>query len=428
MPISSSTPPIVAWVGLDWADRQHAVCLQATGSSPIESLVLEQTPEALQAWVSQLRRRFPHGPVAIALEQSRGSLFYALMNYDFLLLYPIAPKSLASYRKAFYPSGGKDDPVDAELLLEFLVKHHDRLRPWKPDDLATREIRLLVEHRRRLVADRTRLTNRLTALLKAYFPQALEYLPDLSVPWAGEFLGRWPSLAALQQASRLQLRVFFRQHTRRSPEQLEALYNQIRIAQPLTADRAVMESSVLMVQATVDQLRALAPALQRLETAIEQLFASHPDQAIFQSFPGAGQALAPRLLAAWGSDRDRFSGADQMQRFSGIAPLTERSGRTSRVHWRRAAPRFLRQSFQEFAAHSRRQSAWAEAYYQQMQGRGLSHHAALRALAFKWIRIMYRCWKQRTPYDELHYQQSLHRRRSPLWAAAAAIATKEAPA
>jgi transposase len=423
---SASTPNIVAWIGLDWADRQHLVCLQAVGSPQVESFVLEQKPEALQAWVGELRRRFPHGQVAIALEQYRGALFYALMNYDCLLLYPIPPKSLAAYRKAFYPSGGKDDPVDAELLLDFLVKHHDRLRPWVPDDVRTRQIRLLVEHRRRLVDDRTRLTNRLTALLKGYFPQALAWLEDWSAPWTCDFLVQWPTLATLQQASRLQLCTFFRTQTRRRPEGLEPLLEQIRTAQSLTSDPAVIESSALMVQALAEELRVLAGALKRFDQALERLFASHPDQPIFESFPGAGQALAPRLLAAWGSDRDRFATADQMQRFSGVAPVTERSGKTWLVHWRLACPKFLRQSFHEFAAHSRFWSPWAQAYYQQMRGRGLAHHAAVRALAFKWIRIMYRCWKDRTPYDEHRYQQALQRRGSPLWAALASISTQEA--
>ena len=133
---ASLTPPIVAWIGLDWADQKHDVCLQATGSAEVEHTVVEQKPEALHAWVAELRRRFPHGPIAIALEQSRGSLFYALMNYEFLCLYPIPPKALADYRKALYPSGRKDDPVDAQLLLEFLRKHPGRFRPWVADDVA----------------------------------------------------------------------------------------------------------------------------------------------------------------------------------------------------------------------------------------------------------------------------------------------------
>lgn len=416
---STSTTNIVAWVGLDWADQQHVICLQAAGSSGLERSVLEHTPEALQTWVSQLRQRFAQGQVAIALEQSRGSLFSALMNYDFLLLYPIPPKALANYRQALHPSGSKNDPVDAELLLDLLRKHPDHFRPWVPDDAATRQIGLLVEHRRGLVDDRTALTNRLTACLKGHFPQALEWVGDPASPLACDFLAQWPSLEAAQQASRFRLLKVYRAHTRRRPEQMEQLLDQIRNARPLTTDRAVIESSILLVQALIEQLRAVQAAVERFDQALQGLFASHPDQALFDSFPGAGEVLAPRLLAAWGADRDRFRTPDEIQRFSGIAPVTEQSGQRSWVHWRWACPKFLRQTFHEFAAQSRLKSPWAEAYYQQMRERKLSHHAAVRALAFKWIRIMYACWKHRTPYDEGRYQQALQRRGSPLWAACA---------
>ncbi|MFZ0961009.1 MAG: IS110 family transposase [Terriglobia bacterium] len=411
---ASLTNPIVAWIGLDWADQKHDVCLQATGSTEVEHLVVEQKPEALQAWVAELRRRFPHGPIAIALEQSRGSLFYALMNYEFLRLYPIPPKALADYRKALYPSGSKDDPVDAQLLLEFLRKHPQRFRPWMADDVQTRQLALLNEHRRRLVDDRTALTNRLTTLLKGYFPEALGWAEDLRTPLAWDFLAQFPTLELAQQASRLDVLKVYRAHTRRPPEQLEALCDEIRTARPLTTDRAIIASSVLMVEILVEQLRVLGAGIERVEHQLADVFATHPDRAIFQSFPGAGKALAPRLLAAWGSDRQRFQDAANMQCFAGPAPVTVRSGKSKWVHRRFACPTFVCQTFHEFAAQSRLKSPWAKAYYQQMRSKGADHHPAVRALAFKWIRIMFRCWQDRTLYDELHYQQALTRRGSPL--------------
>jgi transposase len=345
---ASLTNPIVAWIGLDWADQKHDVCLQATGSTEVEHLVVEQKPEALQAWVAELRRRYPHGPIAIALEQSRGSLFYALMNYEFLRLYPIPPKALADYRKALYPSGSKDDPVDAQLLLEFLRKHPQRFRPWVADNVETRQLALLNEHRRRLVDDRTALTNRLTALLKGYFPEALGWAEDLRTPLAWDFLAQFPTLELAQQASRLDVLKVYRAHTRRPPEQLEALCDEIRTARPLTTDRAIIASSVLMVEILVEQLRVLGAGIERVEQQLADVFATHPDRAIFQSFPGAGKALAPRLLAAWGSDRQRFPTAANMECFAGPAPVTVRSGKTKWVHRRYAGPTFLGQTFHEF--------------------------------------------------------------------------------
>jgi len=410
----SPIPDLVAWVGLDWADQEHQGRLQAMGSSQAESFVLPQRPEALHEWVGQLRTRFPFGRVAIAVEQSRGALVYALMTYDFLVLYPVPPKTLADYRKAFFGSGAKSDPQDADLLLELLRCHADRLHPWQPDDAATRELQLLVEHRRTLVDDRTGLTNRLTGLLKGFFPQALQWAGELGARRACQFLTRWSSLAALQQAPRSRVRHFYLDQGWKDIASLESQLDQIRQAQPLTSDPAVLQASALLVKLLAAQLSALVPAVEEIDQAIARLFAQHPDRALWDSFPGAGQVLAPRLLAAFGADRQRYQEARHVQQFSGIAPVTEKSGKSCWVHWRWACPKFLRQSFHEFAAHSRRWSPWARAYYEQQIEKGAEHHAAVRALAFKWIRILYRCWKDGTPYDEQVYLQALKRRGSPL--------------
>ena len=200
MEASTRSSGLVAWIGLDWADQAHEIRLQAVGSAGVESFTVEQKPEALHAWVAQLRARFPQGKVAVALEQSRGAVIYALMNYDFLLLYPLPPKALARYREAFFSSGAKSDPSDADLLLEMVHRHGDRLRVRQPDDALTRQLRLLVEHRRHTVDDRTALTNRLTDLLKSYFPQALEWAGDLRNLAAVEFLSQRPGLEPLQGA------------------------------------------------------------------------------------------------------------------------------------------------------------------------------------------------------------------------------------
>jgi hypothetical protein len=122
--------------------------------------------------------------------------------------------------------------------------------------------------------------------------------------------------------------------------------------------------------------------------------------------------LAPRLLAAFGSQRDRYGSAEEVQKHSGIAPVMERSGKKKWVHFRWACPKFLRQSFHEWAGHSISQSAWARAYYQQQRGRGKDHHAAVRALAFKWIRILYRCWQDRVAYPNVSQRGRVATKRS----------------
>lgn len=405
---------IAAFVGLDWADQKHVITLQEAGSDQRQRFTVDHTPEALQNWIQLLRNRFGGKPVAIAVEQTRGGLIYALMHVEFLHLYPVNPQTVAKIRQAFYPSGAKSDPSDADLLLEILMTHRQHLRVWVPDDVLTRSIQLLTEGRRGLVDERTALTNQLTAALKTYFPQALDWFGDLHTARACAFLQRWPSLQHLKRATPSSIRKFYKAQGYRGQDKLEQLITHIKQAQPLTQDGAVLLASGMMVQALVTQIPSLTESIERYDQQIASLFDQHDDSTLFGSFPGAGPTLAPRLLAAFGSNRDRLEFAADMQQLSGIAPVTEKSGNGIWIHWRLACSKFLRQTFHEFAAQSIFQSDWARAYFAQQRLRGKSHHAALRALAYKWIRIMFRCWKTRTPYDEALYCNSLKLRRSPL--------------
>ncbi len=409
-----------AYIGLDWADKGHVISLRGAGAKEMEQYEVAHKPEALAAWVGSLQQRFGGRPIAVALEQSRGALVHALMNYDFLVLYPVNPKTLAKYREAFQLAGSKDDPGDAQLLLELVTLHRDKLRAWLPDDELTRTLALLVEYRRQLVDEQTSLSNRLTSLLKLYYPQALAWAGKLTTQQACEFLKRWPTLAQVQQARATELRQFYIAQGCRKAELIEQRLQEIKLAQPLTRDLAVITASVAMVQATTSQLRVIIEAIAQMEKQIAELFSQHPDHDLFDSFPGAGEVLAPRLLTAMGADRERFSTAREVQQFSGIAPVTQRSGKSCWVHWRWACPKFVRQSFHEYAGQSIRWSAWARAFYEQQRQRGNGHHAAVRALAYRWIRIIYRCWQERTAYSEEIYCQALVRRHSPLARALAA--------
>jgi len=405
---------VAAWVGLDWADNEHRICLYDVATGHVEQSALKHSAEELQQWMAGLQKRYGGAKIAIVLEQSRGAVLYALMNYDFVVLYPVNPQSLANYRKAFSTSGAKDDPGDAMLLMEMVRKHATRFRPWTPDDPDTRGLRLLVEGRRQLVNQLTRLTNQLTSHLKNYYPQALELAGDLSSRQACDFLKRWPTLEALQTARPAHLRKFYQRYGRPRPETIEKRIEQIKQAVPLTQDRAVVLAGSMMAQGIAVQVRSLLDVVDNYDLEIKRLFQSHPDRLVFESLPGAGAVLAPRLLAAFGADRERWQSAAEIQQLSGIAPVTERSGKSYWVHWRLACPKFLRQTFHEFAVSSTKWSAWAKAYYQDLRDRGKRHHSAVRSLAYKWIRVLFACWKNRTPYDEQVFLDALTRRGSSL--------------
>lgn len=403
-----------ALIAIDWADRQHAVCLYDQRTGQREQYTIKQTPECLQAWVASLRARCGGQKLALCTEQSRGPLIYALLQYDFLVLFPINPATLAKYRQAFTPSLGKDDPSDADYLLDLLQHHQNRLRPWRPDDEQTRTLQVLVQQRRRLIDDRTRLSNRLTALLKGYFPQVLDWFPDLCTLLVCDFLTRWPTLAAAQKARPATLLRFFKAHHSVRAETNERRLAELKVAVSLTTDGAVLNSSSLMAKVLVAQLRTVLAAIAEYDRHIEALCQTHVEFALFASLPGAGPVYAARLTAALGTDRSRWQSAAELLCFTGIALAIERSGKQVWIRWRYFCPKFLRQSFQEYAAESVHHSFWARAYYNLQRLKGKSHHAAVRALAFKWIRIIWKCWQTRTAYNEVIYLESLRKASSPL--------------
>jgi transposase len=284
----------------------------------------------------------------------------------------------------------------------------------KPDTEPMRKLQSLVEKRRQLVDEQTAQSNRITSQLKLYFPQVLDWFDELSAPIAAAFLQRWPTLAQLQKEDPAVVRTFFYQHGSRSESRIEQRLREMQAAKPLVHDAAVIEPGVLVVQTLLGVVAALNKGIQALEKAIQEVSTSHPDYGIFSSFPAAGPTMAPRLMAAFGSQRERYGSASQVQSFSGIAPVIQASGRQRWIHFRWASPKFLRQTFHEYAGLSIQRCAWARAFYEQQKAKGKGHHAAVRSLAFKWIRILFRCWQNRQPYHEDLYLAARERRVVPL--------------
>ena len=410
-------PEFAALVAIDWADEKHQVLLLPAGSERKESFTLEQKPEVLSDWIARLHKRFGEGKIAVIVEQKRGPLIYALLPHPNLVLYPINPKMSAKIRDAFYPSGAKSDPLDTGLMLDILRCHRDRLKAWVPDDSTTRQLQLLVESRRRLVADQVRLTNRLGHTLKSYFPQALELAgQDLASPMASAFLQKWPTLEAAQKLKPHLLRKFYYGQGCRSEEEIQRRCQLLAQAQPLTSDPAVIAAQSLLAQCVARELAPLPALLREYDRRIEKLFAVQADYAVWDSFPGAGPVLAPRLAAAWGTQRERFAESQAMASLSGIGPVKVASGKSVHFHMRHACPKFVRQSFHEFAACSIRFCVWARCFYESQRESKKAHHATVRALAFKWQRIMWRCWQDHTPYDDAKYVEALKRSDSALYA------------
>jgi transposase len=402
-----------AFIAIDWADQQHTFSLQVAGQSKTETGTLEQKPEVIGPWVAKLRERFGGRPVAIAVEQSRGALIHALLTYDFIVIYPLHPTTVAKFREAFKSSGAKSDPLDTDQILQILTKHRDLLKALNPDTEETRLLARLVEDRRKAVDLRTTHIQALTAALKEYFPQALELVNgNLTSSLACDFLKKWPTFEAFQQAKPSTIKRFYYGHNIRSPQVIEKVLSLATTAQALTTDPAIVESGRRLSQMYAQLIQTLNPVIEAYEKRIEKVFHDHPEAHLFNQLPGAGPALAPRLLSFFGTDRLRYEAAGNVQSFCGIAPVTKSSGKTRVVYFRQACPKFDRQTFHEFARLSLAKCQWARNYVDYYTGKGKKFHTIIRALAFKWIRILFRCWKNRTPYNETKYMDTLKKRGS----------------
>jgi len=403
-------------IGLDRADQKADLCLLETATGQRRSVTIDTAPEALWEWLAQLRQQHPEARVGICLEQPAVHLVSFLEAYEWITLHPINPITLQKYREAFVTSRAKDDTKDAEFLADLLLNHHAQLPVWTPQDGATRAVQQLVAHRRAVVDERTALCNRLIALLKQYFPQALTLCgEDLWRPLATAFLLKWPSLGAVQKAKPATLKAFYYLHGSRSQTVIEERLALLPKAVPVMEETAVIASFVLRVQLLARELQAVGRTIAEFDRQIAAAYAAHPDHGIFASLPGAGPVLGPRLLASLGADRERFgASAAQLQCYTGIAPVTKRSGGSERIHRRYCCPKFQRQSFHEYAKESILWSRWAGAFYLQQRSKGCAHHTAVRALAFKWQRVIWRCWQDRRPYEEAHYEAALRQAGSPV--------------
>jgi transposase len=397
-----------AYIGIDWAEQMNYWSMR-TADGEEQQGQFKNTPETIQEWAGGLAQRFPGRLIAVALEQKRGALVAMLSKYAHLVLFPIHPNTLNNYRQAFTPSGAKSDGRDADLAKELIVLHGDKLRRLNPDTVETRKLQFLTEERRGLVNQHSAESQRLQAWLKQVFPQMLVWFSDPTCAMVGDFLQRWPSLTEAQKATPKTLRTFFTRHNCRSAELIEQRIAQIRMAVAATNDPALMEAGKLCIQNSVGLLGQMREGIAKFDEQIEQTYAAHPDRFIMESFPGAGPALEPRLIAAVGTLRDRFTSANSLACFVGIAPVKEASGDQKWIHLRWACPKFIRQTFHEWAGCSIRTCGWAREHYDKQRDKGKGHHAAIRSVAFKWIRIFFRCWRDRVPYCEETYLKARQR-------------------
>lgn len=410
--LTERSPQPALLVGIDWADSAHAYALRAPDGT-VHAGEFDQKPEAIGGLLESWARLHPNARIEICVETSRGALINALLESPLVTIYPVNPNALANYRKSFAHGGGKSDPVDAKLILQFLEHYREQLRPLRRNEPETRELAALCEDRRRLVDQRVALANELKALLKTYFPAVLLLDPaKIYAEFIVRLLLKYPSLEQAQAAGRTKLRKFlFGIGAKATAEKrLDVLMN----AMPLTSDAVVIRSCARRVQAICGLLNSLNNSISAYDAEIKKLVKAHADYAVVASLPGASDKTQGRIIAALGDDRSRYANAAAFQAAAGIAPITTQSGKQRYVSSRWACTKFIKQTFHEYAGLSITKCAWAKAYYELQLSKGKSTHTARRALAYKWMRIIYRLWQQRESYDDAKYVARLIATGSPV--------------
>jgi len=407
--MNKQTDQPALFIGIDWADQKHDCYVIDRGGKGFHQEITH-SPEDIDAWVGEMLKLADGKPIAIMLEQSRGPLIYALMFRKNVLLYPVNPKQLARYRES-YPGGGKDDPTDAMYLARMLRERITTLTAWQPDDEDTRLLARLSEQRRKIVDGQTKLRQQLIAQLKSYFPLVLELFgKEWQLPLLLGVLARWTDPRQLRRADRRLIRRVLSDHSIRNEKQQDEIIDRIRSAQLLCDDEALITPSAMAVKHIVSQIQQSRKTIQEFDTRIAEVMKRHPDAHLFTNLRGVGKVLAPRLLCAFGSQRDRWADADSLASFSGIAPVTCQSGKQRQVRRRYACPKYLRQTFHEFADSARKWCPWSKARYRMLRDGGMKHNAALRKIARSWIRILFRVWQTGVPFDCDRYIAQLQQR------------------
>lgn len=319
---------------------------------------------------------------------------------------------MASSRGRFSSSGRRNDRSDAHLLADLLRTDRVRFTPWQADGGTVNQMKTTLRLIDDLTQSITRFSNRLRAALLRAYPLALDFFNDLTTQIGLHFLIAYPTQTAAQQLPFADFAAFCSQHHYSHPDLIPTRYAQLQ--------RAVAQPAPITSVAYQEQIPILATLLlsfvQQKRQAIrrvQELFATHPDQEIFASLPGAGELLAPKLLVMFGDHRQRFPTAAAIQTLAGTCPVTVQSGKKRHVYFRRACNHEYRHTAQQFAVTSVRQSAWAATYFHQAKARGLTENQAYRCLANRWLAVIWTLWQRRQLYDETYHLQQIRQHRRP---------------
>ena len=388
--------------GLDWGGTSHAVCIIDSAGQIVVRIEARHDAAGLADMEAQLRRLAAPAEVPIAIERPSGLIVDALVAAGHPVI-PIHPNVVKACRPRYRAARAKSDPSDAYMLADILRTDGHRFRPLMPASDDIRALRALVRGRDDLVAQRVALANQLRSLLEGFWPGAAAVFAAIDSPIALAFVARYPTPDSASRLGEKRIASFLAQHAycgRRSPAELLV---RLRAAPAGLASEAEADAKGELARALVGVLERLLAEIAKLSSRIEHAVAELPDGKIVMSFPRAGRINAAQILVELGDVRERFLTEDQLAAEAGVCPVTHASGKSRGVVFRWACNKNLRLALTGFADNSRHASAWAAAIYLKARSRGCRHPHAVRILARAWVRVLWRAWQNRKPYDPQHH-------------------------
>jgi len=393
------------YLGIDWAADSHTVTLLAATGEVLASIAIDNRLsgflvliEAIRKHLHKLEPAATPDSVSFAIEDQNQRLTDFLLAQGFQG-YLIEPSRMKGYRLRYRSSGNKTDPDDSFILADVLYRDHNQLPRMAPDSEVIGALKTLLRDREGFVRDSTRLTNRLTACLRQYYPEALGFFEDVAGKTALNFIAAFPDFTAASQLSRREVQRFLAEHHCNRATQLERILTALGSG-PTPVPAVVVRTKRQQALAIIQQLRTVQTAVAEYDAEIERLGKENDDVKRFRSIPGGGPIIGAGLSTLFGDDRTRFSRAMAVQSLAGTAPKTIQSGQFRSACFRFGCNRFYRMLLQQMAMGALRSSAWAKQYYRKKRREGKTHQHSLRYLANLLLKIAYAIWRDGTEYNE----------------------------
>ncbi len=396
--MSLALPEALFFTGIDWAAQTDAVCVMDAGGTITAEFMIEHSADGIALLIGRLARYGEAGVMPVAIERPNGRLVDLLLEAGHPVV-PVSPNAIKTWREGEVLSGAKSDAGDAAVIAEYLRLRQHKLKTAAPCSDETNALRTVVRTRDDLVEMRVAATNQLSALLDAHWPGAKAIFADVESPVSLEFLTRYPTPAAAAHLGEKRMAAFCVKHGYSGRRTAAELLARLRAAPAGAAGAALTEALRDAVLAAVGVLTALNASVKNLDRSVAAHLGEHPDGAIFTSLPRSGQVNAAQVLAEWGDARQAYDGPDAVAALAGCTPVTKESGKHRAVHFRWACNKRFRKAMTTFAGNSRHASPWAAKIYNDARAAGKDHPHAVRILARAWIRVIWPCWLNHTPYD-----------------------------